>query len=462
MKKMKKIKQLVVMALVAVMCMGIVQYPVYAYDEGTVRDDGTWLFPLDEKYYTGYDGYGFSDWAGCPGKDKCVFCNKRHIEWEDNLHSNQGGHNGIDISVELGTEVKASASGIAYYLSGDTERGNVVIIETSLGNGYSYYHYYQHLSSAKISDGTEVKAGTVIALSGNTGVGAGPHLHMGIVMGRSSDEILSKGKTAKQMLDIVSNLERKGWIQADGYVEGRILNNPASTNDAGFPISDGWGGNTEANPQSVINALKAHYGSVHYTFDVSKVTVGITIPEDATSVDLELVVDKEGGAVVRSGPAKKNSVVKRLDEGTSIHAYAWKENKYGNIWYLIGNQQWIYAGNVEITAQNSRSSIFEVDAPSNISCGSYYTIAGTINAPDGKTIKAVVIDSNGKTVISVSDSLNNGTYSLKSSKIDYGLTFNTLSAGTYTLKYIIHEEYDTGKACVYPDVTIFSQEFTVR
>jgi murein DD-endopeptidase MepM/ murein hydrolase activator NlpD len=50
--------------------------------------------------------------------------------------------------------------------------GNLVIVE----NG-EYRTYYAHLSSIPVSVGDEVKAGTVIGLSGSTGNSTGPHLH---------------------------------------------------------------------------------------------------------------------------------------------------------------------------------------------------------------------------------------------------------------------------------------------
>lgn len=448
---MKSIRQFIAWLFIAVMCMGMFGSRIFAYDANSIRDDYVWLFPLEAQYYY----TAFSDWAGCPGSDTCYFCNVKHEQWAaGDPHSGQyPGHNGWDVGVPSGTEVFAAATGEAYYAENVGTRGNVVVIETKAGNDYSYYHYYQHLSKSFASGGANVNVGDTIALSGNSG-GADAHLHMGIVMGRSG-----KIQSDSDISNVLNELEKYGWIVTSGYAEGRILNNPAQYNDAGFPEKDAWGNNGNS---SVIAALKQHYGSVHYTFDTSKVTVGISIPKSAIPVSLELEVDKSNGSVVRSGPGQKYSVVERMNNEESLHAYAWQKNEYGNTWYLIGNEQWIYSGNIKLSKVNSTSSIAGVDAPSSIRRGNYYTIRGTINAQDATSITAIVVDKSGKEILSVSDTLDNGRYSLTSSKIDYGLTFNTLAVNSYTLSYVVHEEIDTGISCVSRDVTIFSRDFEVR
>ncbi len=85
-------------------------------------------------------------------------------------------HDGIDIDVPEGTIVHAAASGKVYYYGEQPGYGNVLIIEHADG----YYTMYGHLSSAIVSAGRYVEMGQEIALSGNTGISSGPHLHFEI------------------------------------------------------------------------------------------------------------------------------------------------------------------------------------------------------------------------------------------------------------------------------------------
>ena len=83
-------------------------------------------------------------------------------------------HAGLDFGAPVGSEVRAAADGrveIAGFVSGF---GNHVRIQHA-----GFETSYSHLSEipASIRPGAEVKQGDVIALSGNTGLSTGPHLH---------------------------------------------------------------------------------------------------------------------------------------------------------------------------------------------------------------------------------------------------------------------------------------------
>lgn len=91
-----------------------------------------------------------------------------------------GSHSGVDFRASIGTEVKAMASGVVVG-TGDTDVyckgasfGKWVLIKYD--NGLS--STYGHLSYIYAKKGDKVKAGTVVALSGNTGHTTGPHLHV--------------------------------------------------------------------------------------------------------------------------------------------------------------------------------------------------------------------------------------------------------------------------------------------
>ncbi|MEU7071077.1 peptidoglycan DD-metalloendopeptidase family protein [Streptomyces narbonensis] len=80
-------------------------------------------------------------------------------------------HTGIDFPVQTGTPVMAATDGTVRTQI-NSAYGNMVIVTAPDGTET----WYCHLSSAKIRYGS-VKAGDVIAYSGDTGNSTGPHLH---------------------------------------------------------------------------------------------------------------------------------------------------------------------------------------------------------------------------------------------------------------------------------------------
>ena len=90
-------------------------------------------------------------------------------------------HKGVDWSVPTGTAVFASCGG--------------PVARAGWGSGYGYCVYinhedgrqtrYGHLSKVLVKVGQTVKQGERIALSGNTGVSTGPHLHFEILINGS-------------------------------------------------------------------------------------------------------------------------------------------------------------------------------------------------------------------------------------------------------------------------------------
>ena len=85
-------------------------------------------------------------------------------------------HKGIDISVPEGTNVYACEDGEVTIATNSESAGNYIAI--SHGNGY--VSKYMHNSQLKVKVGDKVKKGDVIALSGNTGISTGAHLHFQI------------------------------------------------------------------------------------------------------------------------------------------------------------------------------------------------------------------------------------------------------------------------------------------
>ncbi|MGA4540369.1 peptidoglycan DD-metalloendopeptidase family protein [Uniformispora flossi] len=81
-------------------------------------------------------------------------------------------HTGIDFPVDRGTPVRAVTDGVVR-TEVNSAYGNMVILTAPDGTET----WYCHLTRAKIASG-QVKAGDVIAYSGNSGNSTGPHLHL--------------------------------------------------------------------------------------------------------------------------------------------------------------------------------------------------------------------------------------------------------------------------------------------
>lgn len=90
-------------------------------------------------------------------------------------------HKGIDWATAVGTPVYASSGGTVAKAGWGSGYGNVVYINHPDGRQTRY----GHLSKILVSAGQTVKQGDRIALSGNTGVSTGPHVHFEILINGS-------------------------------------------------------------------------------------------------------------------------------------------------------------------------------------------------------------------------------------------------------------------------------------
>lgn len=82
-------------------------------------------------------------------------------------------HMGVDIVVDEGTPVRATADGIVAAVDTTSDYG--IRVEIDHLNGY--HTIYAHLSSAEVTPGMPIQRGDVIGYSGHTGKARYPHLH---------------------------------------------------------------------------------------------------------------------------------------------------------------------------------------------------------------------------------------------------------------------------------------------
>lgn len=81
-------------------------------------------------------------------------------------------HNGVDLKAHY-ENVFSMFPGRVVSIGHNKRSGKYVVIQTA---GYSIS--YSHLSSILVRDSQYINAGEVIAVSGNTGMSTGPHLHL--------------------------------------------------------------------------------------------------------------------------------------------------------------------------------------------------------------------------------------------------------------------------------------------
>lgn len=120
----------------------------------TNKETMSWPLPIDQGVLTSPFGYRTSPTAGA-----------------------SSNHKGIDIGVDSGTPVYAAQSGTVITAS-NQPGGAGLYVKIDHGNGWTTT--YMHNSELLVQTGDTVSKGERIALSGNTGVSTGPHLHFQI------------------------------------------------------------------------------------------------------------------------------------------------------------------------------------------------------------------------------------------------------------------------------------------
>jgi len=92
---------------------------------------------------------------------------------ENPVNGKEDFHSGIDIAVEPGTPIRATADGVVSFSGWSGGSGNLVVLE----HGFGYSTFYAHNRAILVKVGQRVRRGDVIAYSGSTGNATGPHSH---------------------------------------------------------------------------------------------------------------------------------------------------------------------------------------------------------------------------------------------------------------------------------------------
>lgn len=98
------------------------------------------------------------------------------------ISGRRGLHNGVDLAVPIGTQVRSAQTGTVTVSSEDGINGNYIVID----HGHGVKTSYCHLSERLVERGDALDRDQPIGRSGNTGRSTGPHLHFVLRVGRDS------------------------------------------------------------------------------------------------------------------------------------------------------------------------------------------------------------------------------------------------------------------------------------
>lgn len=145
------------------------QYGFSLPASGDVFDDWVNQLPGEDDLLSGTDG------IYCPiGVNWRTVVSSEFGVRKDPMTGKPKGHGGIDLAVPTGTEVHCAWDGTVQAVRySKTGYGYHVIVS----HGDGLVTLYAHCSKLLVKEGQQVKAGTVLALSGSTGKSTGPHLH---------------------------------------------------------------------------------------------------------------------------------------------------------------------------------------------------------------------------------------------------------------------------------------------
>lgn len=227
-------------------------------------------------------------------------------------------HQGIDLRMPVGTPVKAVASGTIKFAGDKGGYGVAVIIEHDDGTTTSQYG---HLDSFSVKPGMKVKAGEVIALSGNTGKSTGPHLDLKITengqyINAATALGLENVRGGKKLGPVESNpkfmAEQQRKIDAARVRQGKEYSVMAKTvpnlaKDEMIMIQDTGVDNPEVGPQVAFlesvgalpaGSVEAYEKDKRLAFETNRwisdpINLAMSIPDQIAKARAELTPDPE-------------------------------------------------------------------------------------------------------------------------------------------------------------------------
>ena len=147
--------------------------------------------------------------------------------------------------------------------------------------------------------------------------------------------------------------------------------------------------------------------------------------------------------VLRGSPSTSGSNLAQIPKGKVVPLLGkssdgkWLKVVYGNKIGWCAASYISVAGSTTSTAKKTTITFSSISNPGTITQGNGVHISGTITSTNSKltSVTASIVNASGKTVVSKSVNPNAYSFSIYNSELDWAMTFGSLSAGNYTLKY---------------------------
>ncbi|MDL0087961.1 M23 family metallopeptidase [Campylobacter gastrosuis] len=111
------------------------------------------------------------------GKKVADFADHRYYTYNGEQVS-ESWHMGLDLASVAAAPIITSNDGVVAFVGDNGIYGLNVVID----HGFGFYSLYAHCSSVNVKQGDAIKAGSVIANTGVSGLALGDHLHFGILI----------------------------------------------------------------------------------------------------------------------------------------------------------------------------------------------------------------------------------------------------------------------------------------
>ncbi|MFC5080514.1 Murein DD-endopeptidase MepM [Vibrio thalassae] len=145
-------------------------------------------------------------------------------------------HRGLDFAVNVGTSIYATADGVVEATKKSNKGlGNFLRVQHSFGFSSSY----SHLNSFNVKVGQFVQKGDLIAISGNTGLSSGPHLHYEVrFLGRALDPKPFVEWNMNKFEHILTEVRVIKWESLITVVEQRVAQRLQHSSPEGVMLTD--------------------------------------------------------------------------------------------------------------------------------------------------------------------------------------------------------------------------------